>query len=1025
MIPDSPKFAENDKLVLFQNTGVQFLDLDIDLSDSDARDALETFQLSPEMHLLRSPRELNEDDSILSKDRGRIRDLVTGASLPQGNFEKIHLDEVFGIFEEKWVPLPYFMDKSCAPLNWCRGYLKKREEHKYRLVLAFDTATSSGDQSGRGSEKHYLSDSAVASGLSYSLCSRFDRIFGFLDEGFLKSLLIGYWKDYMKRAERSPAKIETGLTSGLWRGCYQALIYTLLDKSVTGNPQMNGRRFTGCPAVLVKPFKRFGDAAIDVTMVLDIGNSRVCGLLLEGRESLKSSRSVELRDLSRPEHVYRNAFSSNVEFASPSFTLKLAELGYTNFQWHSLVRAGDEALHLSWMLSGNESRSGMSSPKRYLWDEERARFAWQCNPHTDSSGKPSLLDSRIANLVNGAGVPLFREPDSYAAMDASFSRSSLMMLLLMEIIAQAEQQINSISFRWNGQQRDTPRVLRNIILTVPPGMPLEEVAIFRKHLTDAVAVYWRAMKWDLTPAHEKPDFSSQAVWPPYPGCEIKWDEAFCSQAVFLYNEVTSKYSGHWEDFWRVNSLEAVRNPDSPDRRITIATVDIGGGTTDFVINDYRYGQGGGIIPEQRFHESFKVAGDDLLLDIIQTYVIPSIRSYLVKRLGFSESFADDYIAERLGSEPHDNSVQHSTSRKQLTLQVLYPIAVAIINSYQNYGAENYRDLDGRTFAQILKESGRDLASDRTFARVEAFFSDELRLKKDSRSISILDVVLNMDIHLLHERLATCQSRYDICSKAISFIAEVINQYRCDIVLLSGRPSTLPGIISAFRNKVDLAPSRILQMSSVRVGDWYPFASGGRIRDPKTAVAVGAMIAYLCEISQIENFYLKVGSCKLRSNIHYIGALDASGRILNTSLFYSGVNLEENSSYKFEGSFRVSGRMTIGSRPVRIERWPATPLYKLTLSEDLSRSIASINESYIELCLDRAESESEDAGRWEQDRLVLKDVSRVRGVSGGNRDSIEVITEGENANVFLKLCTLPDSKLGENDYWLDNGVVCRR
>jgi hypothetical protein len=118
-------------------------------------------------------------------------------------------------------------------------------------------------------------------------------------------------------------------------------------------------------------------------------------------------------------------------------------------------------------------------------------------------------------------------------------------------------------------------------------------------------------------------------------------------------------------------------------------------------------------------------------------------------------------------------------------------------------------------------------------------------------------------------------------------------------------------------------------------------------------------------------------------------------------------------------------MTIGSRPVRIERWPATPLYKLTLSEDLSRSIASINESYIELCLDRAESESEDAGRWEQDRLVLKDVSRVRGVSGGNRDSIEVITEGENANVFLKLCTLPDSKLGENDYWLDNGVVCRR
>ncbi|WP_274967734.1 virulence factor SrfB [Succinimonas amylolytica] len=1025
MIPEIPKFSENDRLVLFQNTGVQFLDLDLDFSDTDARDRLETFQFSPEMHLLRAVRELSGDEVISSQDRGRLLDLVTRASLPPGNFEKIHLEDVLNAFAGRWVPLPYFLDNSSAPLNWCRGYIKQIAVNRYRLVLAFDTATSSGDQSGKGSEKHYLSDSVVSSGLSYSLCDRFDRILGFLEEGFMKSLLEKYWKDFMKRSEKSPSRIQTGLTSGIWKGFYQALLFVLLDRSVTGRPLPHGKNLTGCPPVVVRPFSRNGEEPIEVTMVLDIGNSRVCGLLLEGRDSLKSSYSLELRDLSSPEQVYRNAFSSSVEFASPSFSLKFPELGYQNFEWNSLVRTGNEAMHLSWLLSGNESRSGMSSPKRYLWDEDRARYAWIFNPHTDTDNKPNLLESRIASLVNGAGVPLYREPDSYPAMESGFSRSSLMMLLLMEIIAQAEQQINGISSRWNGKQRDTPRMLRNIILTVPPGMPLEEVAIFRRHLEDAVAVFWRAMKWDLSDPMTRPDFSSQSVWPPYPECEIKWDEAFSSQAVYLYNEVTSKYSGHWEDFWRVNSLEAVRNPDSPEKKITIATVDIGGGTTDFVINDYRYGEGGGIIPGQRFHESFKVAGDDLLLDIIQTYVIPSVRAYLTGRLGFSESFAEDYIFEKLGSEPHDNSVQHSTSRKQLTLQVLCPVAVAIINSYQDFGTEKYRDLDGRTFGQILKDSGRDLGSDETFARVEAFFSDELRRKKDSRSISLLDVVLNMDIRLLHERLATCSSRYDICSKAISFIAEVINQYRCDIVLLSGHPSTLPGIVSAFRNKVDLTPSRIVQMSSLRVGDWYPFASGGRIRDPKTAVAVGAMIAYLSEISQVENFYLKVGSCRLRSNIRYIGALDTGGRILNSSLFYSGVDLEENSSYKFENSFRVSGRMTIGSRPVKIERWPATPLYKLTLDEKLSRSIANISESYIELCLDRAESTSEDSGRYQQDRLVLKDVTRVRGCSGSTRDSIEVITEGENANVFLKLCTLPDSKLGENDYWLDNGVVCRR
>ena len=67
-------------------------------------------------------------------------------------------------------------------------------------------------------------------------------------------------------------------------------------------------------------------------------------------------------------------------------------------------------------------------------------------------------------------------------------------------------------------------------------------------------------------------------------------------------------------------------------RITIATVDIGGGTTDLVINDYSldYGENGGsgsnayIIPTQRFRDGFKVAGDDILLDMIRNVVVESL-----------------------------------------------------------------------------------------------------------------------------------------------------------------------------------------------------------------------------------------------------------------------------------------------------------------------------------------------------------------------------------------------------------------
>jgi len=41
--------------------------------------------------------------------------------------------------------------------------------------------------------------------------------------------------------------------------------------------------------------------------------------------------------------------------------------------------------------------------------------------------------------------------------------------------------------------------------------------------------------------------------------------------------------------------------------------------------------------------------------------------------------------------------------------------------------------------------------------------------------------------------------------------------------------------------------RIVSLHTYRVGDWYPFRSvGGRLTDPKTTAAVGAMVCALSE-----------------------------------------------------------------------------------------------------------------------------------------------------------------------------------
>ena len=55
-------------------------------------------------------------------------------------------------------------------------------------------------------------------------------------------------------------------------------------------------------------------STIDVALVLDIGNSRTCGLLVQTNSPNQASldmtkvRRLEIRDMSRPHKVYNDAF---------------------------------------------------------------------------------------------------------------------------------------------------------------------------------------------------------------------------------------------------------------------------------------------------------------------------------------------------------------------------------------------------------------------------------------------------------------------------------------------------------------------------------------------------------------------------------------------------------------------------------------------------------------------------------------------------------------------------------------------
>lgn len=67
-----------------------------------------------------------------------------------------------------------------------------------------------------------------------------------------------------------------------------------------------------------------------------------------------------------------------------------------------------------------------------------------------------------------------------------------------------------------------------------------------------------------------------------------YDEATCSQLVYMYGEVGQKYKGCCSEFF--NLYGKIEDGDSLPS-ITVGSIDIGAGTSDLMISKYTYIKG--------------------------------------------------------------------------------------------------------------------------------------------------------------------------------------------------------------------------------------------------------------------------------------------------------------------------------------------------------------------------------------------------------------------------------------------------
>jgi hypothetical protein len=238
------------------------------------------------------------------------------------------------MFLDKWVPVPVLRMKAgtetneeldLGPTNWARVRVTdvtNRSPHapSHRVVFSFDTELLE-----RRSNKPYTAPSRddAANEHEFRFAFRFREIAWFLGasrpsdadaattfQQWVSAWLFELFKEF-KQAQRPGRPLrEADFPYALEPFARYLVLLEYLHKAVAPRNIRMIDTVSAHPAI--KP--------VMVDLILDIGNSRTCGILIEShpnedRVDLNNSLVLQLRDLSRPENVYTEPFESHVELS--------------------------------------------------------------------------------------------------------------------------------------------------------------------------------------------------------------------------------------------------------------------------------------------------------------------------------------------------------------------------------------------------------------------------------------------------------------------------------------------------------------------------------------------------------------------------------------------------------------------------------------------------------------------------------------------------------------------------------------
>lgn len=794
-----------------------------------------------------------------------------------------------------WLPMPMFEVShgitTDVPYAWCRVKIDRIGENEdgtshYRFVWAFDTRST---------------DDAMAifrptfpiegiDKIEFELCNRVSSMMPFMSPNGDFTVFSHYIAQLLGLDPNAGSAYK-------YIGFY---IYLINFIRLSGaSPEVTLHR---CPEKRVIP----------VDMVLDIGNSRTCGLLFENGDFTKAAM-LSLRDMSNPSVVYDHPFDMRLVFRQADFANDIVIEDEDMFRYISPVRVGDEARRLVYRSAETdglwESTTNYSSPKRYLWDEKLFKQKWEFL--TTESDPLYIRTSEnvyvpgLSDLFDARGE-LIRDP--FSVLESTdghthYSRSSLMTFVLIEILQQAMMQINSPEFLRRHGQINCRRRLRSVILTCPTAMPGKEQIKLRQCAMDALeALSLVDCRIDLSNVGVFPSVEKLATTPTdsIDGEKATWtfDEATCCQLVYLYAEIAERYSGNIKEFFDLKGhvRPELQAEGYDGKALTVASVDIGAGTTDVMVCTYKCsGQDDATLtPSPVYWDSFYVAGDDILRNIIQNVIIEgrsenfedmgSVYSALTARLA---RMSDDEIAAIPTMSLHKYyQTEAGNLRSALTPEekkrVKANLASSLLRDFFGVDSNMMEERDRRCRVDFNTQISHPMAQ---------FFMEQLRLRRPTRvytfdeifsDVRPSDYLLEYFENHFGFRFESLKWRFDpeqvadivksTMEKLLKQISMMLYAHQCDIIVLSGRPTSIDAITELFVKYLPVTPDRLVCLNEYRVGQWFPLADPrGYFYDQKAIVAVGAMIGHLASTEGFNGMWVNFDEMtkRFRSTANYI------------------------------------------------------------------------------------------------------------------------------------------------------------